>query len=82
MFAAHAAVAMSGARREEQFTHAAAVRDLIGQAKGILIERHKLTGDQAFAALVRVSQHTNTKLVDAAARLVETGELPSRRRPA
>ncbi len=55
-----------------------AVRDLIGQAKGILMERHKLTGDQAFALLVRASQHTNTKLSEVARYLVETGELRDR----
>lgn len=75
LFAAHAAVAMSGAQRQEHLSRAAAVRDLIGQAKGILMERHKVTGDQAFALLVRASQHTNTKLTEIASRLVETGEL-------
>jgi len=50
-------------------------RDVIGQAKGILMERHKLTGDQAFALLVRASQRTNTRLADIAAYLAETGDL-------
>jgi AmiR/NasT family two-component response regulator len=50
-------------------------RDLIGQAKGILMERHRVTGDQAFKLLVRASQATNTKLRDIADELVATGEL-------
>ncbi len=75
LFAAHAAVAMSGARQQEQLRRAIAVRDLIGQAKGVLMERHKLTADQAFALLVRASQQTNSKLVDVAEYLVDTGEL-------
>lgn len=39
------------------------------------MERHKVTGDQAFGLLVRASQHTNLKLADVARYLVETGEL-------
>jgi GAF domain-containing protein len=50
-------------------------RAVIDQAKGILIERHKFTADQAFQVLVTVSNRTNTKLRDVADRLVRTGEL-------
>jgi transcriptional regulator with GAF, ATPase, and Fis domain len=75
LFATHAAVAMSEAQQREHLSRAMAVRDLIGQAKGILIERHRLTGDQAFTLLVRASQRTNTKLVEVARYLVDTGEL-------
>ncbi|XVQ84092.1 ANTAR domain-containing protein [Microbispora siamensis] len=78
LFASHAAVAMSGARQQEQLRQAIAVRDLIGQAKGVLMERHKLTADQAFSLLVRASQQTNSKLVDVAEYLVDTGELRTR----
>jgi GAF domain-containing protein len=75
LFATHAAVAMADAQTKQHLSHAMAVRDLIGQAKGILMERHKLTGDQAFSLLVKTSQNTNTKLIDVARYLVETGEL-------
>jgi AmiR/NasT family two-component response regulator len=78
LFATHAAVAMADAKQHQQLTRAIAVRDLIGQAKGILMERHKLTGDQAFTLLVRASQNTNTKLNEVARYLVETGELGHR----
>ncbi|BCJ50622.1 transcriptional regulator [Actinoplanes sp. NBRC 14428] len=78
LFAAHAAVAMAGARREQELVRALSARDLIGQAKGILMERHKLTGDQSFQLLVRASQRANTKLTDIAHQLVETGELAER----
>jgi GAF domain-containing protein len=77
LFAAHASIAMSGAQQLQHLTRAADVRDLIGQAKGILMERHKLTDDHAFSLLVRASQHTNTKLVEVARYLVATGELAS-----
>jgi len=53
-------------------------RSLIEQAKGILIERHKITEDEAFTMLIHASQQTNTKLRDVAADLVQTGTLPSR----
>ncbi|HWG98178.1 MAG TPA: GAF and ANTAR domain-containing protein [Pilimelia sp.] len=80
LFATHAAIAMAGAQKEEQLTRAMAVRDVIGQAKGILVERHKITGDQAFRLLITASQTTNTRLVEVAAYLVETGELLGRTR--
>jgi GAF domain-containing protein len=51
-------------------------RAVIDQAKGILIERHKLTPDQAFQLLAQVSMKGNRKLRDVADHLVHTGELP------
>jgi len=60
---------------------AMASRAVIEQAKGILIERHKLTEDQAFTALSRASQNTNIKLRDVADELVRTGALPERPAP-
>src|SRR5947209_4388608 len=52
-------------------------RDVIGQAKGILMERLHLTPDQAFEELRTMSQHQNKKLRDIAAELAETGEWPA-----
>jgi AmiR/NasT family two-component response regulator len=52
-------------------------RALIEQAKGILMERHKIKEDEAFTMLTRASQRTNTKLRDVAAELVRTGALPT-----
>jgi GAF domain-containing protein len=54
-------------------------RTFIDEAKGILMERHKLNEDEAFTMLIHASQRTNTKLRDVAAELVRTGTLPSRR---
>jgi cell division protein FtsL len=76
LFASHAAVAMVGAQRNEQLNRAMGTRDLIGQAKGILMERHKLTAEQAFLLLVRASQATHTKLRDIAEQLTTMGQLP------
>lgn len=50
-------------------------RAAIDQAKGMLMERFRLTPDQAFQALTQVSMESNTKVRDIAARFVETGEL-------
>jgi len=52
-------------------------RELIGQAQGILIERERITGEQAFDVLRRASQHLNVKVREVARTLVETGEDPS-----
>jgi GAF domain-containing protein len=51
-------------------------RAIIDQAKGILMERLKLTADGAFQLLARVSMTTNHKLRDIADHVVQTGELP------
>jgi GAF domain-containing protein len=61
--------------RARNLEAALASRAVIDQAKGILMERFKLTADQAFQALARVSMETNTKVRDIAERFVETGEL-------
>ncbi len=51
-------------------------RAVIDQAKGILMERYKLTADQAFQVLTRTSMQRNTKLRAIAQELVTTGQLP------
>lgn len=71
LFADQAAVALYGAEHAATLNLAVATRDVIGQAKGILIERHHLaSGDDAFAMLVEASQHANIKLRDVADWLV------------
>ena len=77
LFAAHAAVAYAAAQRESALERALVSRELVGQAQGILMERERLTADQAFAALQRSSQRRNLKLAEVARRLVETGDLPA-----
>jgi hypothetical protein len=54
---------------------AMASRAAIEQAKGILIERYRLTPDQAFRLLADASMRTNRKVRDLAEHLVATGEL-------
>ena len=70
--------AEAAARTEEDLAHmrkAMLSRAVIEQAKGILMERHKVTDDQAFTILARASQQSNVKLRDVAADLVQTGAL-------
>ena len=53
-------------------------RDVIGQAKGILMERLKTTPEEAFDILRRSSTRLNVKLREIARQLTETGEIPGR----
>lgn len=75
MFAAHAAIAYSAALQQDRMDRGILTQRAIGQAQGILMERHKITADQAFTVLVRASQHANVKLRDLATLLTQTGEL-------
>lgn len=75
MFASHAAVAVAQAGKLNHLGAALASRDVIGQAKGVLMERYKITPDQAFALLAKASQDTNRKLQEVAEYLTHTGEI-------
>jgi hypothetical protein len=69
-FAAPVTVALQAIDRTESLQRAVASRDVIGQAKGILMERHSLSAEEAFTRLVRCSQETNIRLADVASWLV------------
>jgi GAF domain-containing protein len=73
LLAAHAATAAAAARLHEQLTNALASRDVIGQAKGIIIERLGVDGACAFSMLRRLSQDNNIPLAEIAARVVADG---------
>ncbi|MFF4759515.1 GAF and ANTAR domain-containing protein [Streptomyces sp. NPDC001292] len=66
LLASHAAVAVAGARTVDQLEHALETRHAIGEAMGILRERHGLSEEDAFAVLRRISQHHNIKIRDVA----------------
>jgi GAF domain-containing protein len=76
LLATFAALALAEAQRADQMHDALANRDVIGQAKGILMERHGVSADAAFSVLSRVSQAENMKLAEIARHFVETGKLP------
>ena len=64
------------ARLAENLRQALMSREVVGQAQGILMERERITAEQAFDILRRASQHLNVKLRQVAQDLVDTGERP------
>lgn len=71
----HAAVALADARRRENLSIALHNRDVIGQAKGILMERRRITAEAAFELLSKTSQRRNRKLAAIAEEVASTGVL-------
>lgn len=61
----------------DQLQTALESRDLIGQAKGLLMAQHRVDAEEAFGMLRSLSQQTNTKLRDVAGKLVVTEGAPS-----
>jgi hypothetical protein len=84
ILASHASTALDAAETrahdsdasDRNLHDALASRGLIGQAQGILMERERITAEQAFDILRRASQDLNVKLRDIAQRVVDTGEDP------
>jgi hypothetical protein len=78
ILARHVDVALAVSGRLAASERALDSRTSIGQAQGILMERHGITSEQAFAVLRRYSQDTNARLRDVARQLVEDRQLPTR----
>jgi GAF domain-containing protein len=76
LLASHAAVAFASARSDAQLQQAVASRQEIGEALGIVMERHKIGEQEAFDLLRKHSQGRNIKIRELARVLTETGELP------
>lgn len=68
--------ALRAANREASLEQALDSHRLIGQATGILVERHRLVPNEAFERLKRASQRRNLKLREIATRVIETGAEP------
>ena len=75
LVAAHAAIAYVNALKQAHLSTAVVSRDLIGQPKGILMERYKISGERVFLVLTRISQASHRKLVHVATELVDTGTI-------
>ena len=71
LFGAQAAVLLYGSETAAHLTRAIDSRDVIGRAKGVLIERFGVDDSEAFQMLVKSSQDTNLKLVNVATWLVQ-----------
>ena len=56
--------------RIDQLTEALETREVIAQAKGIIMAKEACDAEEAFAVLRRISQHTHRKLRDVAAEIV------------
>lgn len=59
-----------GLIREEQLQQGIESRDVIGQAKGMLMDREGIHADEAFGMLRTISQRTNLKLREVAVLLI------------
>ena len=66
LYAAQAALLLLGSEQAGYLQRAVDSRDVIGQAKGVLMERFGIDDDAAFQMLIRSSQDTNMKLADVA----------------
>ena len=71
--AAHVSVVVAAITTERQLRRAMWSHNVIGQAQGILMQRHGLTADRAFEYLRQQSQQTNVKLVVLAGRIAGRG---------
>lgn len=77
VFGMHTCAALASVEGHRQLRGALDSRDVIGQAKGVLMERYRISADAAFALLARTSQSTNVKLRDVAEELCRSGTLVS-----
>lgn len=71
IFAAHAAVAMHCAQEREGLREAIMSRDIIGQAKGILMALQQVDEETAFTLLRGASSRLNHKVRDVAQSLID-----------
>ena len=76
VFASHAAVAMKAAIEVAGLEQALESRDLIGQAKGIIMESEQVTAGQALQRLRELSTARAVSLSRVAQQIVETGDVP------
>ncbi len=78
IYAAHSSAALSQASLIASLRTAMLSRQAIGEATGILMERHRVDSRQAFGLLVEASQRLNVKLRVVADYVVQTGQDPGR----
>ncbi|HEX8080253.1 MAG TPA: GAF domain-containing protein [Jatrophihabitans sp.] len=77
VLAAQVGIALARVNNEANLQAAIQSRQLIGQAVGILMERHRLGPTAAFDLLVSASQSSQLKLREVALRVNETGQDPA-----
>lgn len=74
--AAHLSILVDTLDTRHHLERALGTRTEIGQATGILMHRYRISGDQSFQLLRRVSQQQNIKIATLAADLVDHGRFP------
>jgi AmiR/NasT family two-component response regulator len=72
VLAAYAAAAILASREGGQLQSTLTSRHLIGQAKGIIMERFNVDAVRAFDMLRELSQTSNVRLADIAQRVIDT----------
>lgn len=72
VLAAQATAAILANQHGRQLETALLTRDRIGQAKGIIMERYQVDDIRAFDMLRVLSQESNTKLAEVAAKVIDT----------
>ena len=75
-FAENASIAVAIAAEREQLLRAVQTRGILGQAQGLLMERHHITADQALTVLRRYSTHTGQQLQLIARRVIDDRNPP------
>lgn len=82
VYATHASAAITKSQATDSLRDAVRTRQVIGEATGILMERHRIDSPTAFGLLVGTSQNLNIKLRVVAEHIVRTGQDPQTlRRP-
>jgi transcriptional regulator with GAF, ATPase, and Fis domain len=76
LLASHAAVAFSSASNHAQMRAAMDTRNEVGQAVGILVERHRVDREAAFEMLRKASSEQDTKVREIARAVTRTGRIP------
>lgn len=71
ILATHAALTVQAVQRRRQLRSGLSSRDIIGQAKGMLIERYHIEAGAAFMMLTRLSQQAGKPIVVIAKELLE-----------
>ena len=71
LYAVHAAVAVASAKQVSGLRHAMDARHAIGQAQGILMERHGLGADKAFATLRQRARDQKVSLGECAVMVID-----------
>jgi hypothetical protein len=75
LVASHAAIGFADVQNLSALNASLINRDIVGQAKGILMERYRISSYQAFSLIDAVSTQTSVKLIDVAEHIIAGGTL-------